>query len=219
MKAVVVFALIAVLVACALASNTDALWEKLEAIQTLSQQLEEEKSSVLIQLQAAQETQLASPEELSASEELATSESSYDCGVAYDNGKALGSRQCVNVDGKAMTTVLFEKFQALRSAAAAAGVSLKVNSAFRTQAEQQRLYNCYLTKKCNNGNLAAKPGYSNHQNGIAVDIAGTATASIYTWLRNNASKYGFVRTVASETWHWEYRAGARCNAFVGYTCK
>lgn len=54
-------------------------------------------------------------------------------------------------------------FYAMEKAAARAGVSLQVNSGFRTMAEQRYLYNCYRTRKCNGGNLAARPGYSNHQ--------------------------------------------------------
>jgi hypothetical protein len=78
-------------------------------------------------------------------------------------------------------------------------------------AEQQYLYDCYLTKSCNNGNLAAKPGYSNHQNGRAVDV------STSSWLFANAAKFGFVRTVPSEDWHWEYAGpdtGGPCSTSI-----
>jgi LAS superfamily LD-carboxypeptidase LdcB len=43
-------------------------------------------------------------------------------------------------------------------------------------AEQTYLYNCYLSGNCNSGNLAARPGYSNHQSGLAMDIAVADTA-------------------------------------------
>ncbi|MEM6698100.1 MAG: M15 family metallopeptidase, partial [Bacteroidota bacterium] len=61
----------------------------------------------------------------------------------------------------------------------------------------------------NGGNKAAKPGRSNHQNGIALDIANTksGTSIVYQWLKENATKYGFVRTVKSESWHWVYLPG------------
>ena len=67
--------------------------------------------------------------------------------------------------------------------------------------------NCYITKQCNNGNLAAKPGTSNHGVGLAVDL-NSSGAGVYNWLRNNAHAYGFIRTVSSETWHWEHRPGS-----------
>jgi LAS superfamily LD-carboxypeptidase LdcB len=140
----------------------------------------------------------------------------YDCGQSYVSGRATGQKQCVKINGANVVTTTATAFNKMKAAAAKAGITLHVNSGFRTQAEQQHLYNCYLTKKCNNGNLAAKPGYSNHQNGIALDI--NVPTSTYNWLVKHASSYGFIRTVPSEKWHWELRPGSRCNAIVKYTC-
>lgn len=68
--------------------------------------------------------------------------------------------------------------------------------------------------KAGGGNLAARPGYSNHQGGIAVDVGVGGTASaVYRWLAANAGRFGFVRTVKSEPWHWEYRPGAKAPAW------
>jgi len=59
----------------------------------------------------------------------------------------------------------------------------------------------------------ARPGYSNHNSGLAIDLnCGGAKFNnfdqgIYEWLLLNAYKYGFVRTVSTEEWHWEYRPG------------
>jgi hypothetical protein len=103
-----------------------------------------------------------------------------------------------------MTTTTACAFSKLRAAALQSGVNIKINSGFRTLARQQYFWNCYQTKSCNNGNLAARPGTSNHGVGIALDL-NTASGGVYTWMTNNARKYGFVRTVPSETWHWEYR--------------
>ncbi|HLK99540.1 MAG TPA: M15 family metallopeptidase [Myxococcaceae bacterium] len=95
----------------------------------------------------------------------------------------------------------------MRAAAAAAGVQLQLNSAFRAMEEQRELYQRYLN---GTGNLAAKPGFSNHQGGIAVDIAtGGTTSRAYAWLAGNAERFGFVRTVPSEPWHWEFRPGEK----------
>jgi len=105
----------------------------------------------------------------------------------------------------------------MKAAAAQAGITLHVNSGFRTMAEQTHLYSCYQHKNCNNGNLAARPGTSNHQNGIAVDL--NVPSNIYNWLSKNARKFGFIRAVPSETWHWEYHPGKACNAIVRYSCQ
>ncbi|WP_366934908.1 peptidoglycan-binding protein [Pyxidicoccus fallax] len=106
-------------------------------------------------------------------------------------------------NGKEMRSDAAAAFNRMHAAARAAGINLKVNSGFRSMAEQQALYRAYQN---GTGNLAAKPGYSNHQGGIAVDInvGGTGT-STYRWLAANAKNYGFARTVPSEPWHWEFR--------------
>lgn len=66
------------------------------------------------------------------------------------------------------------------------------------------------------GNLAAVPGTSNHQNGIALDLNTGAVAGspVYEWLVANAWKYGFIRAVSKERWHWEWRVGERMFAKV-----
>jgi hypothetical protein len=92
------------------------------------------------------------------------------------------------------------------TAAKKAGIRLTINSGFRTLRRQQYFWNCYITKRCNGGNLAARPGTSNHGRGIALDLnVGSTGTSTYRWLSRNARKYGFIRTVPSEAWHWEKR--------------
>lgn len=57
----------------------------------------------------------------------------------------------------------------------------------------------------------APPGHSNHGSGIAVDFNtggrknfGPLREQNYIWLAKNAHKFGFIRTVSSEEWHFEY---------------
>jgi hypothetical protein len=141
--------------------------------------------------------------------------SAVDCNVRTDTGYVSGSpRQVklITIGGKPMTIAVGHQFIKMQKAANAAGVNLSVNSGFRTMAEQQHLYSCYIHKNCNNGNLAARPGYSNHQSGYALDL----TTS--TWLANNAGRFGFRRTVPSEAWHYEYNGpdtGGPCSAGGG----
>jgi len=111
------------------------------------------------------------------------------------------------------------KFAEMALAASAAGVTLKIDSGFRTLARQQYFWNCYKSKKCNDGNLAAWPGTSNHGKGIALDlntdcgrqsgstppVLCTTQSPVYKWLRAHANDYGFKRGVEVEPWHWEYR--------------
>ncbi len=77
-------------------------------------------------------------------------------------------------------------------------------SGHRSYEKQEYLYKCYTTKSCNHGNLAAKPGSSHHEYGIAADLAyspkSTACIDLY---HAKASKYGLKYAVKSENWHIE----------------
>jgi hypothetical protein len=127
--------------------------------------------------------------------------SSVDCHettqTAYRGGEPF-TIHVIHVGGKAIAKPAGHAFLKMQKAADAAGVRLSLTSGFRTMAEQQHLYHCYKTKSCNGGHLAARPGYSNHQSGSAVDV------STSRWLARNASRFGFVRTVPSEAWHYEH---------------
>lgn len=135
--------------------------------------------------------------------------SSIDCAestnTGYDNGKAFAIT-VVHVDGEPVEVATANAYYVMAQAAEAAGVHIKIVSGFRTYAEQQYLYNCYVNCNCNSCNLAAKPGYSNHQSGHALDL-NTSTASVLNWLNAHGGAYGFKRTVPSEAWHWEWWGG------------
>jgi LAS superfamily LD-carboxypeptidase LdcB len=80
------------------------------------------------------------------------------------------------------------------------GIELQVSSGFRTQEEQLELFRLYRQGR---GPLASRPGTSNHQSGHALDIE-TRELAVRLWLRRHAHRFGFLRTVPSERWHWEY---------------
>ena len=68
----------------------------------------------------------------------------------------------------------------------------------RTYEDQQRLYQDYL----NGGNLAAKPGHSLHEHGMAVDFGGDLILA-----GQLAKKYGLVNSVRGEPWHFTLGGG------------
>ena len=122
--------------------------------------------------------------------------------TGYRRGKAF-TICLTTIDGKYVEVNTARAFLRIRTAARRAGVQLRVNSGFRSMAQQRYLYRCYKTRSCNGGNLAAPPGYSNHQSGHALDL-NTSARGVYTWLANHGRAYAFRRTVPSERWHWEY---------------
>ena len=111
----------------------------------------------------------------------------------------------VGVGGEAeqITLASLDPYLKLRDAAASKNLELGIESAFRTYARQAQLYQLYLAGQ---GNLAAKPGASNHQHGQAFDLNTRGfNTPLYLWLTKNGPKLGFIRTVNKEHWHWEYR--------------
>ncbi|CAF1658153.1 unnamed protein product, partial [Rotaria magnacalcarata] len=105
-----------------------------------------------------------------------------------------------------MTTSTACAFDKMASAAKQAGVKITVTSGFRTVARQEYFWNCYQTKACNNGNLAARPGTSKHGRDVALDLNTDcgSQSGVHQWLKNNGHKYGFKHTVKSEPWYWEF---------------
>lgn len=110
--------------------------------------------------------------------------------------------------------------------AKADGINLVCGSGFRSQSYQASLYNSYVARsgKAAADRYSARPGYSEHQTGLAMDIA-DASGQYYLsqqfeytaagkWLKNNAHKYGFIlrypKTKESvtgymfEPWHFRY---------------
>lgn len=126
--------------------------------------------------------------------------------VAYHQGRPSNITVVPVGNGKFMRADAAKNFLAMQSAAKRAGVNLVANSGFRSMDEQKALYQKYLN---GTGNLAAKPGYSNHQGGISMDIGGLGGYNTkgYNWLKANASKYGFQNDVKGEFWHWTYKGG------------
>lgn len=112
--------------------------------------------------------------------------------------------------------------------------NLAVRSAYRDYANQDYLFNYYIQREMtNNPNLtreeaetivltfSTRPGTSEHQTGLAVDMDTTGTlvtdfqySPEYEWLSENAWKFGFIlrfpadkmhiTTIQFEPWHYRY---------------
>ncbi len=132
--------------------------------------------------------------------------SSVSCNIdnqpAYSGGSRLGTVKTFKIGSKRVAMKSGNAFLVLQKKAAARGVSIWLNSGFRTMDEQRHLYYCYTSGSCNSGNLAARPGYSNHQNGRALDIGTDNRARLNQIIRD--SGLDWRRTVPSEAWHYEY---------------
>lgn len=111
-------------------------------------------------------------------------------------------------------------FARMASAAKRVGITLEVNSAFRSHERQQELWDEWVAeqKKWEAALPAirgtrplrpSRPGWSKHESGLAVDLDcyhdnGRAKPAL-AWLRQHASQYGFHNTVPKEPWHYEFQ--------------
>ena len=83
------------------------------------------------------------------------------------------------------------------------GRKVDIVSGFRTRAEQQHLYDLY---KAGKGNLAAKPGHSNHESGNAADVnVGGKSLADDPEAKKAALALGLHFPVGGEPWHVEVK--------------
>ena len=107
------------------------------------------------------------------------------------------------------------------------GVRLMVNSSYRSYEDQEAIYNDFKNISLKYADsYAARPGHSEHQTGLAIDITSLEHPYInntkdsfdqskeYEWLKNNCHKYGFILRYPkgkehitgynTESWHFRY---------------
>jgi soluble lytic murein transglycosylase-like protein len=102
--------------------------------------------------------------------------------------------------GKPMRPDTAAAFDRLAAAARNDGILLSVTSAFRSDAEQAKLFAAHPDP-----NWVAPPGRSLHRNGTELDLG---PPSAYAWLAANAARFGFVKRYSYEPWHFGLESGS-----------
>ena len=145
--------------------------------------------------------------------------------------KECGSATAVN---KTLQTVACDAFLEMQKAAAADGVTVWMQSGYRSVKYQTSLYErktkYYLDKGYDNATAKEKaaavvnpPGYSEHNCGLAADLnspehtgldEGFEKTAAFRWLCAHAGDYGFIlrypkdaedkTEIIYEPWHWRY---------------
>ena len=145
--------------------------------------------------------------------------------------KECGSATAVN---KTLQTAACDAFLAMQKAAAADGVTVWMQSGYRSVKYQTSLYErktkYYLDKGYDNATAKEKaaavvnpPGYSEHNCGLAADLnspehtgldEGFEKTAAFRWLCEHAGDYGFIlryprdaedkTEIIYEPWHWRY---------------
>lgn len=107
--------------------------------------------------------------------------------------------------GRPMRPDVATAFDRMSAAAGDDGVALLITSAYRSDAEQARLFAANPDPR-----WVAPPGTSLHRCGTELDLG---PASAYGWLAANAARFGFLKRYSWEPWHFGYvRGPAPCSA-------
>lgn len=121
------------------------------------------------------------------------------------------------VANKMAVNALIQMFEAAK----VDGLEMIVNSAYRSYDDQVEISEFYRKWYGDNyvNKYVARPGYSEHQTGLAFDIGSSSVdvfvdSKEYKWMQENAYKYGFImrfykkaETITgfkSEPWHYRY---------------
>src|SRR6266540_6890005 len=98
-------------------------------------------------------------------------------------------------------------FDRMEAAARRDGVALVITSAYRSDAEQARLY-----ARHPDPHWVAPPGHSLHRNGTELDLG---PPSAYGWLARNAERFHFTERYSWEPWHYGFTLNAGSTS-LGY---
>lgn len=126
----------------------------------------------------------------------------------------------------------YENFEKMWADAKKEGLEFAVYSGYRSYQTQTNLYNGYVNKDGKElaDTYSARPGNSEHQLGLAVDLKSKTkttdyfeTTDEYAWLQENSYKYGFIMRYELgqeyitgyqyEPWHYRY-CGLECATYI-----
>jgi D-alanyl-D-alanine carboxypeptidase len=108
-----------------------------------------------------------------------------------------------SVDGQQVSSKMTAQLTAMIADAKNQGILLRTISGYRSYSYQASLYNSYVKSdgQAQADTYSARPGHSEHQTGLAVDMGGAHGCDVQQcfgktpegiWLANHASKYGFI---------------------------
>lgn len=127
-------------------------------------------------------------------------------------------------EGNSAAEIVIENFKNMKNdCEELLNIHLMINSSYRTYNDQEEIYNEYKKVSLKYADsYAARPGHSEHQTGLAIDITSLEHPQIstfkeseeYEWLKNNCHKYGFILRYPegkehitgynTESWHFRY---------------
>lgn len=223
--------------------RTEQLLKEIEA----KKQAEKEAEAAKKQKEQEQAAQKAKEEAKAAAEQSAAVSQAAPSGNTTDGCNTLSShsnpasidvmvnkKQCLQplaftppdlttTHGATISAKAANDFNRMFDAAAAAGQPFTVSSSYRSYQTQVSTYSYWVSVNGQQGadTVSARPGFSEHQTGFAVDVgAGGCNldcfkgTSQYQWFQAHAAEYGFIQRYyagyehitgyAGEEWHYRY---------------
>ncbi|NLL02361.1 MAG: M15 family metallopeptidase [Mollicutes bacterium] len=126
-------------------------------------------------------------------------------------------------EGNSIDSVVYNAFKELTEDAKKEGHTIVINSSYRDYNSQKEIWesrkDLYGTRKADE--YAARPGYSEHQTGYAIDVSDYydvndefGKTDSFLWMKENCYKYGFILRYPEdkeditgysyEPWHYRY---------------
>ena len=177
-------------------------------------------------------TAAAPAQQQSAQTQTANTSSDYNYGPApaqyddsrltYINGVLIANKSySLPADfAPGLDSTCYNQFCKLSSAAAQEGLNIYLSSGFRSYDYQAQIYNNYCARdgQAAADTYSARPGYSEHQTGLAIDVNQIDDSFIGTpeaiWLENHCHEFGFILRYPQgkqditgyqyESWHIRY---------------
>ena len=176
--------------------------------------------------QTAQGTQLSAKAAAKSEETTAKPQIEVKDGVTYVGGILIANKTYALPAGyePGLSQDAQNAFNKMQQAAAAEGISLWICSGYRSYSYQQQLYDNYVAQdgKDEADRYSARPGHSEHQTGLAIDVNDAGSSFDNTpeaaWLAAHCADYGFIirykpgkessTGYMAESWHIRYLGDA-----------
>lgn len=129
----------------------------------------------------------------------------------------------IETEGLIINKEAYEAYKLMQKKMMEENLKIRIISAYRTYDYQENLYNNYLKKEKQSivDTYSARPGYSEHHTGLAIDVDNGQLGynkfyltKEFQWMQDNAHKYGFILRYPKdkeeitgysyEPWHYRY---------------
>lgn len=148
----------------------------------------------------------------------------YSLSKDFSNDLVTLDKEYTRVAGAQLNREAYEAFKKLSDAAKEENLTILSQSAYRSYSTQLAIYNDYVSEDGQEwtDRWSARPGYSEHQTGLALDVLNKTNKSLgdfenteeFSWMKENSYKYGFILRYKEETtmqtgygyepWHYRY---------------